>query len=86
MQLAACGRDMDRDSDQIVKGLLIMNCISMSMNWKEYNTQQLFDEIIDGKDKPRLPAKGLVVYLQSMEERELETRWKWLKPLFRKWV
>lgn len=46
----------------------------MSVNWKEYDSQKFFDEIIDGKGKPRLPAKGLAVYLQSMEEGELETR------------
>ncbi|WP_191600797.1 circularly permuted type 2 ATP-grasp protein [Marinomonas algicola] len=46
----------------------------MEINWKEYDSNNFFDELINEKQEPRAPSKKLVNYLSSLEGDELEKR------------
>jgi uncharacterized circularly permuted ATP-grasp superfamily protein len=46
----------------------------MSINWKEYQPDNFFDELISSPGNARLPAKKLVSYLQSLDENEVQRR------------
>ena len=48
----------------------------MSINWKEYPLGDFYDELISGNGNPRVPAKRLTSYLQSLDENELLRRQK----------
>jgi uncharacterized circularly permuted ATP-grasp superfamily protein len=43
----------------------------MGINWKEYQSAGLFDEMIGEKGKPRPVAKALARYLETLETKEL---------------
>ncbi len=44
----------------------------MSINWKQYDANNFFDELIGEGGEARRPAKRLADHLESMEETELE--------------
>lgn len=44
------------------------------MDWKQYDTQDFFDELITPQGNPRAPARRLVSYLDSLSREEIETR------------
>ncbi len=46
----------------------------MSINWKEYQANFFYDELINENGNPRLPAKRLAGYLQSLNQNELQRR------------
>jgi len=46
----------------------------MSMDWKRYEPQDFFDELITPNGNPRAPARRLISYLGSLSDEELETR------------
>ncbi|MCZ2723188.1 circularly permuted type 2 ATP-grasp protein [Marinomonas sp. 15G1-11] len=46
----------------------------MKVNWKEYDSNDFFDELITESQEPRAPSKKLVNYLSSLEVDELEKR------------
>jgi len=46
----------------------------MSINWKQYQVDGVYDELINEKGNARLPAKHLTSYLQSLNENELQRR------------
>jgi len=46
----------------------------MSINWKGYDPQLFYDELISSPGYPRLPAKHLTSYLQSLDHQELRHR------------
>lgn len=46
----------------------------MSINWKEYDPSQFFDELIGPGGEPRESAKRLAEHLESLDESELESR------------
>ena len=46
----------------------------MSINWKKYQADSFYDELIDEKGNARLPAKHLASYLQSLDQDELQAR------------
>jgi uncharacterized circularly permuted ATP-grasp superfamily protein len=46
----------------------------MGINWKQYQADIFYDELIDEKGNARLPAKHLASYLQSLDEDELQAR------------
>ncbi|MFC6669583.1 circularly permuted type 2 ATP-grasp protein [Marinobacterium aestuariivivens] len=46
----------------------------MSINWKEYDPGNIFDELISTPGNPRVPARKLANYLAGLEEAELEKR------------
>ncbi|MFT6969058.1 MAG: putative circularly permuted ATP-grasp superfamily protein [Cellvibrionaceae bacterium] len=46
----------------------------MGINWKEYQANFFYDELINKNGNPRLPAKRLATYLQSLDEDELHRR------------
>ncbi|HSB96554.1 MAG TPA: circularly permuted type 2 ATP-grasp protein [Spongiibacteraceae bacterium] len=43
----------------------------MGINWKDYQSAGLFDEMIGDKGKPRPVAKALARYLETLESKEL---------------
>lgn len=48
----------------------------MTMNWKNYDAKDFYDELIDSQGKPRSSAKKLIHYLTSLSSNELESRQK----------
>lgn len=46
----------------------------MSINWKQYQADGFYDELINEKGNARLPAKHLASYLKSLDENELQRR------------
>jgi len=44
----------------------------MGINWKDYQSAGLFDEMIGEKGKPRPVAKALARYLETLESKELQ--------------
>ncbi len=44
----------------------------MGINWKEYESGDLYDEMIDPRGRPRPVAKALAHYLSTLESSELE--------------
>ena len=46
----------------------------MSIIWKEYQSGNFYDELINANGNPRLPAKRLTTYLQSLDDHELLAR------------
>ncbi|MGH1440315.1 MAG: circularly permuted type 2 ATP-grasp protein [Cellvibrionaceae bacterium] len=46
----------------------------MSINWKQYQADGFYDELINEKGNARLPAKHLTSYLKSLDENELQRR------------
>lgn len=46
----------------------------MSINWKDYQPDNFYDELISSPGNARLPAKKLVSYLQSLDEDEIQRR------------
>jgi uncharacterized circularly permuted ATP-grasp superfamily protein len=45
---------------------------AMGINWKDYQSKGLFDEMIGDKGQPRPVAKALARYLETLESRELQ--------------
>ena len=43
----------------------------MSLNWKEYEADGLFDEMIDASGRPRAAAEGLANHLAGFSPEEL---------------
>jgi uncharacterized circularly permuted ATP-grasp superfamily protein len=48
----------------------------MSINWKDYQPDNFYDELISSPGNARLPAKKLVSYLQSLKSNEVLQRQK----------
>ncbi|NVK42409.1 MAG: circularly permuted type 2 ATP-grasp protein [Oceanospirillaceae bacterium] len=48
----------------------------MSIDWKQYDPGNFFDELIDADKKPRIPAKKLANYLADLDIEELAKRRK----------
>lgn len=46
----------------------------MAVTWKDYETNDFFDELVDAKGKPRPSAKKLFEYIEALEPGELEAR------------
>ncbi|MGH1484964.1 MAG: circularly permuted type 2 ATP-grasp protein [Cellvibrionaceae bacterium] len=46
----------------------------MSINWKDYQPDNFYDELISSPGNARLPAKKLASYLQSLDENEVQRR------------
>lgn len=46
----------------------------MGINWKEYQANFFYDELINENGNSRVPAKSLASYLQSLNENELQRR------------
>ncbi|KEA61680.1 Protein containing domains DUF404, DUF407 [Marinobacterium lacunae] len=46
----------------------------MSMDWKRYEPQEFFDELVTANGNPRAPARRLISYLGSLSDEEIETR------------
>jgi len=46
----------------------------MSINWQDYPTDGIFDELIAEQGKPRPPAHALVNYLAKLTQDELQER------------
>ncbi len=46
----------------------------MPMRWKQYQTAELHDELINARGKPRAGAAVLCKYLASLKDREIEER------------
>jgi len=46
----------------------------MGINWKQYTSEKFYDELINHAGNPRLPAKQLASYLQSLDHDELFQR------------
>ncbi|KJS04375.1 MAG: hypothetical protein VR73_14615 [Gammaproteobacteria bacterium BRH_c0] len=46
----------------------------MAIDWKAYNPEGLYDEIISSPGNPRVPAKSLVSYLRSLSDEQLQAR------------
>ncbi len=46
----------------------------MGINWKEYQANFFYDELINENSNARLPAKRLASYLQSLNQNELQRR------------
>lgn len=48
----------------------------MGINWKDYDARSFYDESINDGGNPRLPAKKLINYLQSLDQEEIHRRQK----------
>ncbi|WP_207062138.1 circularly permuted type 2 ATP-grasp protein [Motiliproteus sp. SC1-56] len=46
----------------------------MAIDWKQYDPDGFFDELIESPGKPRPPAGPLIDYLSEMDTKELEAR------------
>jgi uncharacterized circularly permuted ATP-grasp superfamily protein len=46
----------------------------MGINWKNYSNKNFYDELISPSGNPRLPAKQLASYLQSLDNDEVQRR------------
>ncbi len=46
----------------------------MAVEWREYNSRQFFDELLDPKGKPRASAARLLTYLEALSPKELAER------------
>jgi uncharacterized circularly permuted ATP-grasp superfamily protein len=46
----------------------------MSIDWKDYQPDNFYDELISSPGNARLPAKKLVSYLQSLKDNEIQQR------------
>ena len=47
----------------------------MSINWKHYELQEgFYDELISSPGNPRVPARQLANYLNSLTEEEIQSR------------
>ncbi|MFT2110148.1 circularly permuted type 2 ATP-grasp protein [Marinomonas sp. 2405UD68-3] len=46
----------------------------MEINWKDYDSNNFFDELITEEKSPRVPSEKLVNYLSSLDVEELEKR------------
>ncbi|MGK2913763.1 MAG: circularly permuted type 2 ATP-grasp protein [Porticoccaceae bacterium] len=46
----------------------------MGINWQRYDARGFFDELINGNGNPRLPARRLVSYLDTLDKSEIEAR------------
>ena len=46
----------------------------MSIHWKDYNTDGLYDELIQSPSRPRKWARALCLYFSSLKDEELKER------------
>jgi uncharacterized circularly permuted ATP-grasp superfamily protein len=60
-----------RDDPQGQKTLHHQGGVTMSLNWKEYEADGLFDEMIDASGRPRAATEGLANHLTGFSAEEL---------------
>jgi len=46
----------------------------MKINWKAYDSQSFFDELLTANGNPRLAARGIIKFLQNLPDEELGER------------